>query len=145
MPRYKSSKRNAEGVRDGFDSDLERAVSYANGSIPHNKVRVSYVTDPRRYTPDFILRIDDDKAVLVEVKGLLTSDERTKYVQVKKNYQYLAQQLGVKEVELVFIFQNASNKVNPKVKNSKKYGEWATVNGFRWTDEPFIPDDWFEY
>jgi len=121
----------------------ERAVSYANGSISHNKQKVPYVRKPAMYTPDFLLT-HPTKTIMVEVKGLLTEADRAKYKAVRDNYPQIAKHLGVNEVELVFVFQNGAGRLNPKNPNSLTYLQWAKQQGFRAIDEPFFPDEWFE-
>jgi hypothetical protein len=119
-------------------------IARANGCLPHNKLRLPYISSPKTYTPDFLLPVGDRKFLLIECKGLLTSEERTKYKAVQNCYPTIAAKLGTDFVELVFIFQNSKGKLNPKNPNSKTYGEWATSEGFRWTDSPYFPDEWFQ-
>lgn len=143
MPkRVRANKRNAKGELDGFDSDLERAVSWKNGSIPHSNHKVKYVKKPSVYKPDFVFEFDG-KLLLIEVKGLLSLDDRKKYLAVKDSYHLIAKQYNVKNVELVFVFSNGGAKINPVYKGSKTYIEWATANGFRAITGPQFPDEWF--
>jgi hypothetical protein len=121
----------------------ERAVSQANGRLAHNKVRVPYVRKPATYTPDFLIALPG-KFLMIEVKGLLTESDRAKYKAVRDAYPQIATYLGVRQVELVFVFQNGAGRLNPKNPNSLTYLQWAKQQGFRAIDEPFFPDVWFE-
>ncbi len=143
MRRLQSNRKDKKGKKDGYDSDLERAVAIANGRPEHNKIKIVYTPRPRTYNPDFIYEFDD-KVLMVEVKGLLTEDDRSKYLSIKENYDSIAKDLSVGSVELVFVFQRGDAKLNPKNKGSISYLEWARRSGFRACTGPYFPDEWFE-
>lgn len=146
--RIRGKTRNKKGEIDGFSSDLERAISQANGRVPHSKVKVRYVARPKTYNPDFTFCFTKDdgstKLLLIEAKGVLTSDERTKYKSIKSCYASIAKDLGVSEVELVFLFANGHMRLTQANTASQTYLEWCEAQGFRAATGPYFPDEWFD-
>lgn len=104
-----------------------------------NELGVAYQYEPkdqkvpyevqRTYLPDFVLT---NSGVILEVKGHLTSEDRSKYIRIKATHP---------SIDIRFVFDRATNKLN---KNSKTtYAEWATKHGFLWC-EKIIPPNWIE-
>jgi hypothetical protein len=79
------------------------------------------------YTPDFILG-----EMIIEAKGYLSSEDRTKMKLVKASNPGL---------DIRFVFQRASNKLNKR--SSTTYAAWAEKYGFKWA-EKFIPVEWIK-
>jgi hypothetical protein len=89
------------------------------------------VSETRKYTPDWIVKTPTT-TFWIEYKGVLDGRTRKKMKLVKKQWARL---------DIRFIFQNASNKIN---KNSKTtYGMWADQHGFPWADNE-LPKDWLK-
>lgn len=115
--RSKSEERFA-----GHLNDLGVAYEYE----PKDK-KVRYVVEAS-YLPDFIL---DGQAYILEVKGYLPSEDRSKYVWIKKSNP---------DIDIRFVFDRAST---PITKNSKTtYAMWADKHGFKWC-EKIIPPNWY--
>lgn len=89
-------------------------------------MEIPFVLD-RTYHPDFIL----GNGVIIEAKGVLDQETRTKMVAVKQQHP---------ELDIRFVFMDASNKLT-RAKKSLTYGKWADRNGFPWADGR-IPDEW---
>lgn len=45
-------------------------------------------------------------------------------------------------IDIRLVFQNARNRLNKKSKTT--YGDWATKNGFQFSDGGRIPADWIK-
>jgi len=80
------------------------------------------------YTPDFFL----PNGVIVETKGLFSSDDRRKMLAVKSQYPLL---------DIRLCFMNAQVKLS-KAPKSLAYWQWAERHGFPWC-QGHIPTTWF--
>jgi hypothetical protein len=89
------------------------------------------VSETRKYTPDWIV-ITPTTEFWIEYKGVLDGRTRKKMKLVKKQHPKL---------DIRFIFQNASNKINKASKTT--YGKWADQHGFPWADNE-LPKDWLK-
>lgn len=106
-----------------------------------NELGVAYQYEPKdgkvtykvertaSYLPDFVLTAS---GVILEVKGYLTSSDRSKYIRIKESNP---------DVDIRFVFDRATNKLNKTSKTT--YAEWATKHGFLWC-EKIIPPNWIE-
>ena len=122
-----------------YDYETERYAWYAksrNGILCPNCGELSGMVK-RYYTPDFFIR---GTGVIIEAKGRLTTQDRTKLTAIKQQYP---------ELDLRLLFQDdgflttSRNRVDKKrIRNS----EWAESNGY-----PFaicgrggknIPQEW---
>lgn len=74
----------------------------------------------RTYTPDFKT---GRKKLYLEAKGKLDLDTRKKMVWFRDSNP---------DVRVIFLFQNADNKLNKRSKTT--YAMWAEANGFEWLD-----------
>jgi len=91
--------------------------------------KVSYkVERTATYLPDFVLT---NSGIILEVKGYFTSADRAKYLRVKASNP---------DMDLRFVFDRASNKLNKASKTT--YADWAEKNGFQWC-EKVIPPHWY--
>ena len=68
--------------------------------------------------------------IIIETKGLFTSPDRRKHVQIKKQHP---------ELDIRFVFTNSKAKLYKGAKNT--YGQWCTKKGFKYYDR-IIPEDW---
>jgi hypothetical protein len=76
-----------------------------------------------KYLPDFIV----GDGIILEVKGYLTSADRSKYLRIAKWNPFL---------DLRFVFDRPSNLLNKKSRTT--YAEWAEQHGFLWYDKHTI-------
>lgn len=84
----------------------------------------------RKYTPDFKIR----KNTYIEVKGRLTIEDREKLVWFKEQRP---------EITVYLLFSTGNNKLRKG--SPTTYGEWATKNGYQWSDmKRGIPDEWLD-
>ena len=84
----------------------------------------------KTYTPDFIVTTRSGATIMVEAKGLFSSEDRKKALWVRSCNP---------DVDVRFVFQNPVLKINPKAKQS--CADWCERNGFKWADR-FVPDKW---
>lgn len=89
--------------------------------------KITYLVE-HEYNPDWSV---NDK-LFIEAKGYFRASDRAKHLHLKQQHP---------EIEIVFIFGDANNKLN---KNSKTtYADWCDKHGFRWTDlRQGIPKEW---
>jgi len=78
------------------------------------------------YTPDFIL----DNGIVIESKGLFTSDDRKKHRLVQSQYP---------DLDLRFVFSNPNQKISKGSKTT--YAMWCEKNGFKYA-KSLIPKEW---
>jgi len=119
--------------RSGFEKRVARRLRQQKVNFDYEKVKLEFVQPAKQrvYTPDFRLR---ESGVLVEAKGRLTTEDRAKLLFVKASNP---------DVRLVILFQDSRKKIRKGSKTS--YGDWATKNGFEWSDErKGIPKTWLE-
>ena len=90
------------------------------------------VEEIRTYTPDFKIYTRSGRHFYIEYKGVLDLETRKKMVRVQQQH---------KDVDIRFVFQNASNKIRKGSKTT--YGVWADKNGFLWADNT-LPKEWLK-
>ncbi len=141
-----------EGYDYVFRSGLEVEVAYQlidwGGKWDYEAVKLPYlhpmagtcnscgantVSKSRFYLPDFRVFLSSKCYFYIEVKGRLTSTDRTKMAHVKKNYP---------QEDIRFFFDQ--DRIIPKVKRRNTYGQWCEYQGFPWATGE-LPADWLEY
>ena len=91
-------------------------------SVKYEPDKFKYVQPAadRTYTPDFKT---GRRKLYLEAKGKLDLETRKKMVWFKECNP---------DVRIIFLFQNADNKLTKKSKTT--YWMWAEANGFEWLD-----------
>ena len=114
----------------GYDSKFEASVAFALGleqiEYKYEPFKIPYVSE---YTPDFQL----PNGILIEAKGYLRPEHRSKMIKVKKQHP---------EYDIRFVFQSP----NDKIKGSKKgmtFSKWADKHGFKWA-QSIVPREWID-
>jgi hypothetical protein len=117
--------------KDGFRSGLERSVasSLARRGVvfEYEKHKVEYVSKPHTYTPDLWLPASQ---IFIEIKGYFKAKDRTKHLRIKEQHP---------ELDLRFVFSNASNRLSKASKTT--YGAWCDRHGFLWAEKT-VPEEW---
>ena len=113
--------------RSGFERTLAAQLSKARIKFDYETLQLPYVLN-RTYWPDFIL----PNGVLIEAKGKLDADTKSKMIAVKKAHP---------ELDIRFVFMRGTNKLSKRSK--KTYMDWAEDNGFPAADG-VIPEDWYK-
>ena len=117
----------AAGYRSGFERTLAASLKRRNAKFEYETLKLPYFID-HVYNPDFIL----PNGIIVEAKGKLTQQDRSKMIAVKKCHPNL---------DIRFVFMRGDNRLTAKSKIT--YMQWATKNGFPAADEE-IPDEWLK-
>jgi len=115
-----------DSFRSGFERTLYLQLQKAKVPFEYETTKLPFSLE-RYYLPDFVL----GNGVVIEAKGILDRETRTKMVAVKKHHPHL---------DIRFIFMKSGNTLT-KAKNSQTYAQWAERNGFQWADGR-IPDEW---
>lgn len=112
-------------LRSGLEDRIAAQLDEAGVAYEYEKLKVPY-SIPHTYNPDFIL----SNGIIIEGKGLFTSEDRTKHLAVKKQHPHL-------DVRFVF-----TRSAAPLYKGSKTtYGTWCEKHGFMYADK-LIPTEW---
>lgn len=82
----------------------------------------------RRYTPDFVL----PNGIIIETKGLFTTEDRQKMVLIKKTYP---------DLDIRIVFSNANARIAKASKTT--YAMWADRNGYLWAHKE-VPRSWLD-
>lgn len=86
--------------------------------------KVSYrIERDAKYLPDFIV----GEGIILEVKGYLTSADRSKYLRLQRCNPFL---------DLRFVFDRPTNTLSKKSRTT--YAQWAEQHGFIWYDKHTI-------
>lgn len=115
MPKYRS------GYERRIAASL-RARKLDAAYEEHSIIYRSY------YIPDWVL----PNGIVIEAKGHLKTEDRTKMLKVKRDNP---------DLDIRFMFQRASNKIYAGSKTT--YADWAERNGFKWAEGIAIPKKWF--
>jgi hypothetical protein len=142
------------GQKDGFQSDLERAVSVANGNIQHSSEKLWYI---KHYLPDFVLWSCGDgdwydskticpnppiEALVIEVKGFFGGKDQVKMNQVIKNLEQIREAWGLKRLRIAMLFHDPSARTTGN--HPTLYSKWCEKKGVLWAQAPYIPDEWLD-
>lgn len=112
-------------LRSGLEDKIAAQLQEAGIAYEYEKLKVPY-SIPHTYNPDFIL----SNGIIIEGKGLFTSEDRSKHLAVKKQHPHL-------DVRFVF-----SRSASPLYKGSKStYATWCEKNGYPYADK-LIPAAW---
>ncbi len=133
----KTSHSNWHGLRNGYRSGLEEAVSAqlkASGVSYLYEDEVIFYKKPEsihKYTPDFVLiRGGNSRPVYIETKGYFTPADRKKHLFIQKEHPQL---------DLRFVFENPNNKISKKSKTT--YAMWCDKHGFKYATK-WVPKEW---
>lgn len=113
--------------KSGFERSIAANLASRKVKFGYETVQLNYRLD-RTYNPDFIL----ENGVIVEAKGLLDRDSKSKMIAVKKQHP---------DMDIRFLFMMGDKKV-PGSKQT--HGQWATKNGFKWAEGISIPQEWID-
>lgn len=122
--------------QSSFRSGLEVAVNeqLKNSGIGYsyegelNTIRYIMPESKHRYLCDFLL----SNGILIESKGLFTSDDRKKHKLIQSQYPQL---------DIRFLFSRINNKLSKSSKTT--YGDWCYKNGFMFCEKE-IPEAWLK-
>jgi len=95
---------------------------------PLNVIRYVKPETNHRYLADFLL----ENGIIIEAKGMFTSDDRKKHLYIKEQYPQL---------DIRFLFMSSRNKLSKSSKTT--YAMWCDKHGFIYADK-CIPQAWLE-
>jgi hypothetical protein len=129
MATWNSKKNHVKKVkaklRSGLEDKIAAQLESAGIKYEYEKTKLPY-SIPHTYTPDFKL----PNGIIVEGKGLFTSEDRTKHLAVQKQYP---------ELDIRFVFSRSSSVLYKGSKST--YASWCEKHGFKYADK-LIPIDW---
>lgn len=116
--------------KSGFERKTVKNLQRRRVKFFYEKGKHPYVLI-KNYVDDFTILTKSGKVILVEVKGYLRPEDRTKLIAVKKCNPDL-------DLRLLFWTDNKLNK------NSRmRYSDWATKNGFKFAFKT-VPQEWLD-
>ena len=134
--KYIPKAQHEEGViktRSLFETVVLNDMYREGMNYQYEPMSIDYQLN-RTYTPDIVL----PNGIILELKGLLTIDDRVKMAAIK--YQH-------PELDIRFVFQNP-NAPYEGARKRKKDGrkptcaEWAEKNGFPYANR-YVPKEWY--
>lgn len=114
--------------RSGLEEKVAEQFRRAGIKFRFEEVTLPFVEPAknRRYTPDFVL----PNGIIIETKGLFTTEDRQKMVLIKKTYPAL---------DIRLVFSNANARIAKASKTT--YSMWAEKNGYPWAHKE-VPSEW---
>jgi Phage endonuclease I len=122
---HKYGKRQADGFRSGFESQVARNLA--------GKTNWSYegrsfdLLIPRSYTPDFFL----DNGVVLEVKGYFDAEDRRLIKLFKEQHS---------SVDIRMVLQKPHQKLTKT--GTMTYAAWCDKYHVPWCEGPSVPSSW---
>jgi hypothetical protein len=115
--------------RSKFEHHVALALQRAGAAFRYEEdvVHFEQPAKKRRYIPDFVL----PNGIILEVKGYMTSADRSKHKWVKEQHP---------ELDIRFVFQNPNTRISTRSRTRLR--EWAEKAGFQWCCGPSIPRAW---
>jgi len=130
--RKKRVKSNSK-YRSGFEASFAKNLKDKRVTFDYESEVIEWIPPKKKYTPDFIFEKKDGSIMYLELKGRLTVADRTKMKCVKEQHP---------EKDIRILFQNA--KVKLYKGSTTEYGDWATKQGFIWSEGDKIPKEWLK-
>jgi hypothetical protein len=113
--------------RSGLEKQIREELEADDVSFSYECLHIPYKVQ-KTYTPDIVL----ENGIIIEIKGLFDSEDRTKHKLVRQQHP---------ELDIRFVFQRASTKISKTSKTT--YADWCRKNGFQWAEKS-IPRDWIQ-
>lgn len=134
MPKFRSKAEarfahalTSKGIKFEYEPEKwdyhRKLVSSFCGACNHKEVY-----QRKKYAPDFYF---PDFGFYIELKGRMTSRDRTKYIAVK-------QLNPTKDLRIVCLADNKLSKTS-----TKRYSDWLRENGFKYKISRVPPPEWF--
>ena len=114
--------------RSGLEVAVAAALSAAGVAYGYERLRVPFKQPEkaRTYTPD----IDLPNGIVVELKGLFTTEDRAKHLWVKEQHP---------DLHIRFVFSNPTSKLSKGSKTT--YADWCVKHGYLYAKKS-IPNEW---
>lgn len=124
------SRAVAAGYSSGFEQEIDKQLMLAGIHGVYETLKISYVQPERTrsYTPDFPL----PNGIVVETKGVFSTDDRTKHKLLKAQFP---------DLDLRFVFGRSSTRLSKG--SPTTYAMWCDQHGFPYADKA-IPQAWLD-
>ena len=117
------------GYRSGLEVTLGKYLKDLGVDARYEAIKIEWEDlTYRTYTPDFIL----PNGIIIEAKGLFTTNDRRKHLAVKKQHPNL---------DIRFVFENSRRKLSKGAKST--YASWCERHKFMYADR-VIPEEWLK-
>jgi len=116
------------GYRSGLEQDNAKHLKQNNCKYEYEKHVISYIANPKRYTPDFKL----ENGIYIETKGRFTASDRSKHLLVKSQHP---------DLDIRFVFTNPNQRISKR--SNTTYAQWCEKHGFEYA-QGLIPKEWME-
>ena len=124
--RAKRSQRTSNNrYRSGFESKLANQLKRSGVDFEYETLKIEY-RKVSTYTPDFIL----PNGIIIEAKGVWTTEDRKKHLLVREQYPHL---------DIRLVFMNANNKIRKG--SDTTYAGWCDKKGIKYANK-IIPKSW---
>jgi len=123
--RQSRQRTSNNGFRSGFEVKLAHQLERSGIRYKYETLQIEY-QKISTYTPDFIL----PNGIIVEAKGLWTTEDRKKHLLVREQHPQL---------DIRLVFQNANNKIRKG--SNTTYAGWCEKKGIKYANK-LIPDQW---
>ena len=110
------------GFRSGFEVKLAHQLERSGIRYKYETLQIEY-QKISTYTPDFIL----PNGIIVEAKGLWTTEDRKKHLLVREQHPQL---------DIRLVFQNANNKIRKG--SNTTYAGWCEKKGIKYAKEALL-------
>lgn len=115
--------------RSGLEKKIADQLTEMGVPFEYEKKVINY-TKQHKYVADFLCTPIGN--FIIEGKGYFTSEDRAKHRLIQEQHP---------ELDIRFLFGNASNKLNKK--STTTYADWCIKHGFKYA-EKIIPRGWFK-
>ena len=120
---------NSRRYRSGLEKEAAAFLTPRQKEVKYEQLKIEWEDlRYRKYTPDFEL----DNGIIIEMKGLFSSDDRRKHIEVQRQHPTL---------DIRFVFSNAKSRLYKGAKS--RYCDWCDQKGFKWAHRT-IPEEWLK-
>jgi len=124
---YRAARK--QGYRSGLEVKLAEYLKEQGVLATYESMKIEWEDLAyRTYTPDFVL----PNGIIIESKGLFTSEDRRKHQLIKKQHPSL---------DIRFVFSNSRSKLRKGSKST--YASWCDTKGFLYYDR-IVPLPWLK-
>jgi hypothetical protein len=113
------------GYRSGLEAEVAKQLETQGVQFEYETKRIPYLSQSK-YIPDFIL----PNGIIIEAKGRLTQEDRSKMRKVKEQHP---------DLDIRFVFTRSSARLSKTSKTT--YAEWCQKYGFPFADK-VVPLEW---
>lgn len=129
MKQHWTSKiKFTNGYRSGLEAEVAKQLETQGVQFEYETKRIPYLSQSK-YIPDFIL----PNGIIIEAKGRLTQEDRSKMRKVKEQHP---------DLDIRFVFTRSNARLSKTSKTT--YAEWCAKYGFPFADK-VVPLEWITH